>query len=94
MEKTRGFRFNAIWHSNWLLTSPAKREGVSQEKEQRVNAPQVSYTDGILGYERFFGGGSMGVGDGQLRHHRDSNPSDPAHNRMIANARISSERRV
>jgi hypothetical protein len=34
------------------------------------------------------------VGDGQLRHHSDSNPADPAHNRMIANAQISSERRV
>src|ERR1700691_1438026 len=29
-------------------------------------APHVSYTDGTLGYERFFGGGSVGVGDGNL----------------------------
>jgi outer membrane receptor protein involved in Fe transport len=29
-------------------------------------APQVSYTDGTLGYERFFGGGSVGIGDGNL----------------------------
>jgi outer membrane receptor protein involved in Fe transport len=29
-------------------------------------APQVSYTDGTLGYERFFGGGSVGLGEGEL----------------------------
>lgn len=29
-------------------------------------APQVSYTEGTLGYERFFGGGSVGIGDGNL----------------------------
>jgi outer membrane receptor protein involved in Fe transport len=28
--------------------------------------PQVSYTDGTLGYERFFGGGSVEVGEGNL----------------------------
>jgi outer membrane receptor protein involved in Fe transport len=28
--------------------------------------PQVSYTQGTLGYERFFGGGSVGLGDGRL----------------------------
>jgi outer membrane receptor protein involved in Fe transport len=28
--------------------------------------PQVSYTEGTLGYERFFGGGSVGLGDGGL----------------------------
>jgi len=29
-------------------------------------APQVSFTDGTLGYERFFGGGSVDVGAGRL----------------------------
>ena len=28
--------------------------------------PQISYTDGTLGYERFFGGGSVTLGDGNL----------------------------
>jgi len=28
--------------------------------------PQVSYTEGTLGYERFFGGGSVGLGAGEL----------------------------
>src|SRR3984957_16281888 len=28
--------------------------------------PQVSYTEGTLGYERFFGGGSVGLGAGGL----------------------------
>ena len=28
--------------------------------------PQVSYTQGTLGYERFFGGGSVGLGEGNL----------------------------
>jgi TonB dependent receptor-like, beta-barrel/TonB-dependent Receptor Plug Domain len=28
--------------------------------------PQISYTNGTLGYERFFGGGSMGLGVGNL----------------------------
>ena len=28
--------------------------------------PQVSYTEGTLGYQRFFAGGSVGVGDGDL----------------------------
>jgi hypothetical protein len=28
--------------------------------------PQVSYTEGTLGYERFFGGGSIGLGPGEL----------------------------
>jgi outer membrane receptor protein involved in Fe transport len=29
-------------------------------------APQVSYTEGTLGYERFFGGASVALGDGNL----------------------------
>jgi outer membrane receptor protein involved in Fe transport len=29
-------------------------------------APQVSYTEGTLGYERFFGGGSVSLGEGNL----------------------------
>jgi outer membrane receptor protein involved in Fe transport len=29
-------------------------------------APQLSYTDGTLGYERFFGGGSIDLGEGSL----------------------------
>src|SRR5580704_10269340 len=29
-------------------------------------APQVSYTQGTLGYDRFFGGGSVGLGEGNL----------------------------
>jgi len=28
--------------------------------------PQISYTDGTLGYERFFGGGSVSLGEGNL----------------------------
>ncbi len=31
-----------------------------------ILTPQVSYTEGTLGYDRFFGGGSLGLGEGNL----------------------------